>query len=1008
MISHKKVQIQITEEVHPIVDRILFSLQKSDEVVTNRWDHLPPVDLWGLKPAHKVKPQERVDGSVVKLIQYTVGLGSSNGSSSSSGGNVSHGFSRDSTVLRLIEIFRATVEAAIEGVEVKSETTYFKKEEGPPSILVRKNDKKEAEDKNKIAEHVVTQLTRLGLCELVMFILGANWASSNLYLTTVDTANVILEAAHAVTEENRVSQVSMVNFFKADLGEPTTMMLQQKLALSIAWAKATRHEEKLRRKSKMLNTTALLEAAGSTKTGETKDSVLENFVNFANVDPGGSMKILKMLDLLCGGQYLVAQHAMANQEQHKEPVDFLMEAARYISTMAKDFNSHTRDLLQAYGTLKSFLTGPCRKNQSHMAMETESVLVTNRILRELFKDANKCFELRKKERSFDRQNDRKKEMEKKIMSHSELSQEIIETLLAMIEGRTDAIVHNRILAVVQTRNLRDRLKGLRNVIESDLFEKKTEHQCLSEGVEIMNLLLLIDPDMVHKAIAQKEDQPFSYFREKMGRVEIVFHDTLLPVYFLIPPMCQKFSHVPLTKMWETCLPRDDSKLVQYQHESTRIFDMMKQERALERRGISGLFGTSKLNTMSNISFMMALIINLISISTMEYSDSNSTLPFMYTPVGLIEQGITIRQVQYALALIQVVSCSYLLVANIVLHIPVVYKSAYRERRAERKKNNMEDKFDVLAHLKPACLALTDFMFVYQLLYLVAALMSLWFEVYGPIFSSMHLMSIAVRNPVARNIFMAVIYPIAQLRIAAIVAIFLLYIFSIIQFFFFREQFGDGECDALYTCLIYTINWGTRAGGGIGENMAEISLRDEAGSPQDMWFQRSVFDFFFFLIIIIIILNIVFGIIIDTFSDLRSQRDEKTSNMLTTCFICGIGRDQFDQEGETDFKRHCDYEHNKWDYLFYLIHCQQMKEEFADDLNAYERYVLHCFLAGDIAWMPLGKAITMPGLGGHGKSEEKEESDGKNGGTDIVKMQEQMDEMKVQLATILGLLQEKAA
>ena len=36
--------------------------------------------------------------------------------------------------------------------------------------------------------------------------------------------------------------------------------------------------------------------------------------------------------------------------------------------------------------------------------------------------------------------------------------------------------------------------------------------------------------------------------------------------------------------------------------------------------------------------------------------------------------------------------------------------------------------------------------------------------------------------------------------------------------------------------------------------------------------RAVFDFLFFLIIIIIIMNIVFGIIIDTFSDLRSQRD----------------------------------------------------------------------------------------------------------------------------------------
>ena len=71
-----------------------------------------------------------------------------------------------------------------------------------------------------------------------------------------------------------------------------------------------------------------------------------------------------------------------------------------------------------------------------------------------------------------------------------------------------------------------------------------------------------------------------------------------------------------------------------------------------------------------------------------------------------------------------------------------------------------------------------------------------YEKYGPIFNSLHLMSIAVRNPVARNIFMAVIYPINQLKIAGVVAIFLLYIFSIIQFFFFRLDFGNGECDTL--------------------------------------------------------------------------------------------------------------------------------------------------------------------------------------------------------------------
>ena len=133
------------------------------------------------------------------------------------------------------------------------------------------------------------------------------------------------------------------------------------------------------------------------------------------------------------------------------------------------------------------------------------------------------------------------------------------------------------------------------------------------------------------------------------------------------------------------------------------------------------------------------------------------------------------------------------------------------------------------------------------------------------------MSIAVRNPVARNIFMAVIYPINQLKIAGVVAIFLLYIFSTIQFFFFRSDFENGECDTLRSCLVYTVNMGMRSGGGVGENMAEPDVYSKTPTNNNgdwdlvpLWLIRSFYDFSFFLIIIIIIMNIVFGIIIDTF------------------------------------------------------------------------------------------------------------------------------------------------
>ena len=43
-------------------------------------------------------------------------------------------------------------------------------------------------------------------------------------------------------------------------------------------------------------------------------------------------------------------------------------------------------------------------------------------------------------------------------------------------------------------------------------------------------------------------------------------------------MCQVFSHEPLGKMWETCLPRDESALVKYQYESTRIFGKYSKRR----------------------------------------------------------------------------------------------------------------------------------------------------------------------------------------------------------------------------------------------------------------------------------------------------------------------------------------------------------------------------------------------------------------------------------------------
>lgn len=50
--------------------------------------------------------------------------------------------------------------------------------------------------------------------------------------------------------------------------------------------------------------------------------------------------------------------------------------------------------------------------------------------------------------------------------------------------------------------------------------------------------------------------------------------------------------------------------------------------------------------------------------------------------------------------------------------------------------------------------------------------------------------------------------------------------------------------------------------------------------------RVVYDLLFFFIVIIIVLNLIFGVIIDTFADLRSEKQRKEEILKTTCFICG--------------------------------------------------------------------------------------------------------------------------
>ena len=81
--------------------------------------------------------------------------------------------------------------------------------------------------------------------------------------------------------------------------------------------------------------------------------------------------------------------------------------------------------------------------------------------------------------------------------------------------------------------------------------------------------------------------------------------------------------------------------------------------------------------------------------------------------------------------------------------------------------------------------------------------------------------------------------------------------------------------------------------------------------------RVFYDLLFFFIVIIIVLNLIFGVIIDTFADLRSEKQTKEEILKNSCFICGLNRADFDNRTVT-FEHHINNEHNMWDYLYFIV------------------------------------------------------------------------------------------
>uniref|UniRef100_A0AAY4DAR6 Inositol 1,4,5-trisphosphate receptor n=1 Tax=Denticeps clupeoides TaxID=299321 RepID=A0AAY4DAR6_9TELE len=296
----------------------------------------------------------------------------------------------------------------------------------------------------------------------------------------------------------------------------------------------------------------------------------------------------------------------------------------------------------------------------------------------------------------------------------------------------------------------------------------------------------------------------------------------------------------------------------------------------------------------------------------------------------------------------------------------------------------------------------DMEFLYHLGYVLTSTLGLFVH---ELFYSILLFDLIYREETLFNVIKSVTRNGRSILLTALLALILVYLFSIVGFLCLRNDFimevdhlpmldkvpkdflsscsTDGvscsaesavsdenpeeeeddnterACDTLLMCIVTVLNHGLRNGGGVGDVLRRPS-KDEALFPA-----RVIYDLLFYFIVIIIVLNLIFGVIIDTFADLRSEKQKKEEILKTTCFICGLERDKFDNK-TVSFEEHIKSEHKIWNYLYFIV---LVREKNKTDYTGPESYVAHMIKNKNLDWFPRMQAMSLVVTDGDGEQNE---------------------------------------
>eukprot|EP00658_Telonema_sp_P-2_P035749 TRINITY_DN25955_c0_g2_i4.p1 TRINITY_DN25955_c0_g2~~TRINITY_DN25955_c0_g2_i4.p1 ORF type:complete len:265 (-),score=86.32 TRINITY_DN25955_c0_g2_i4:376-1170(-) len=135
--------------------------------------------------------------------------------------------------------------------------------------------------------------------------------------------------------------------------------------------------------------------------------------------------------------------------------------------------------------------------------------------------------------------------------------------------------------------------------------------------------------------------------------------------------------------------------------------------------------------------------------------------------------------------------------------------------------------------------------------------------------------------------------------------------------------------------------------------SEMCIRDRYETA------RFLYDHLFNVLLLILLLNIVFGVVIDTFADMRNQTDALQDDKTVFCTVCSCPSARFENVGR-GFDYHIKYEHNMWDY--YALFAYLIKKNPLE-FTGIESYLYTQITQKDpYSIFPVNKSLTLESTG----------------------------------------------